>query len=88
MVGSSRYRNPDEDLPANFNANREHYYANLGWPLDPKSFLQTVKEDMDKALGQFDQTLPLRIKQFVLSIGIRMPVGLLPPCPRVQNRPG
>ena len=26
VVGANRYRNPDEDLPADFEANRDEYY--------------------------------------------------------------
>jgi hypothetical protein len=32
VVGANRYRNPDEDLPADFEAEREPYYATLNLP--------------------------------------------------------
>ena len=34
VFGANRYRNPDEDLPADFEAKRDTYYQGLGMPLD------------------------------------------------------
>ena len=34
VVGANRYRNPDEDLPADFAEQRTTHYAALGLPLD------------------------------------------------------
>ncbi|MCP3877260.1 MAG: hypothetical protein GY701_02530 [Sulfitobacter sp.] len=32
MVGADRYRNPDEDLPVDFDQRREDYYGKLNLP--------------------------------------------------------
>jgi hypothetical protein len=32
VVGADRYRNPDEDLPQDFDVRRESYYNDLGQP--------------------------------------------------------
>ena len=39
VVGADRYRNPDDDLPADFEAQREPYYQALDLPLDAGRFI-------------------------------------------------
>ena len=50
MVGANRYRNPDEDLPADFVANRDDYYQALGLSLDAERFIVELKTEMHEAL--------------------------------------
>ena len=50
VVGANRYRNPDEDLPADFEANRDEYYKALDLPLDADRFISQVQEEMRDAL--------------------------------------
>jgi hypothetical protein len=38
VVGANHYRNPDEDLPADFEEKRDTYYQALGMPLEAKTF--------------------------------------------------
>jgi len=42
VVGANRYRNPDEDLPANFEAQRKDYYAALSLPLPPSAAAKSL----------------------------------------------
>jgi hypothetical protein len=51
VVGANRYRNPDEDPPADFEANRDEYYKALDLPLDADRFISQVQEEMRTALG-------------------------------------
>ena len=51
VVGANRYRNPDEDLPADFEANRDEYYKALDLPLDADRFISQLQEEMREALG-------------------------------------
>ena len=46
IVGVHRYRNPDEDLPQDFEAHRQAYYEVLGLPLDPDTFITRLQEKM------------------------------------------
>jgi hypothetical protein len=39
VVGANRYRNPDEDLPADFEARRTAYYQALNLPADAEQFI-------------------------------------------------
>jgi len=58
VAGANRYRNPDEDLPADFDAQRIAHYQALGLPLDAFTFIEGLQEEMRGALAQFDQGLP------------------------------
>jgi TnpA family transposase len=57
VIGADRYRNPDEDLPADFDANRDDYYHALNLPLDADRFITQVQGEMREALGALDRGL-------------------------------
>jgi hypothetical protein len=57
-VGANKYRNPDDDLPQDFEMQREVYYRVLGQPLDAEEFVRTLQQQMVAALEAFDRTLP------------------------------
>jgi hypothetical protein len=57
VVGANRYRNPDEDLPADFEGNREAYYKALNLPLDADHFITQLQGEMREALGTLDAGL-------------------------------
>lgn len=38
VAGANHYRNPDEDLPVDFEEKRDTYYQALGMPLEAKTF--------------------------------------------------
>ena len=54
VVGANRYRNPDEDLPADFEVNRDEYYRALDLPLDADRFIAELQAEMRAALGALD----------------------------------
>ena len=58
IVGADRYRNPDEDLPSDFERRREEYYAALNQPQDPEAFVSALQQSMTESLSQLDQSLP------------------------------
>lgn len=58
IVGANRYRNPDEDLPANFDAQRAAYYQTLNLPLDADTFVTGLQQEMRATLATFDTGLP------------------------------
>lgn len=57
VVGANRYRNPDEDLPADFERNREDYYQALALPLDAEQFVTDRQAEMQEALSTLDAGL-------------------------------
>jgi TnpA family transposase len=57
VEGADRYRNPDEDLPADFEARRDEHYTALGLPRDADAFIVRVRAEMVEALATFDRGL-------------------------------
>ena len=57
VVGADRYRNPDEDLPNDFELHREENYKMLNQPLNSNDFIQNIKNGMYKALSELDHNI-------------------------------
>jgi len=51
VVGADRWRNPDQDLPADFAERREENYQELRKPLDPTVFISGIREEMRRELS-------------------------------------
>lgn len=51
VAGAGRFRNPDDDLPADFAERRAECYERLGLPADAKVFVAGVKTEMEDALA-------------------------------------
>jgi len=58
VEGADRYRNPAEDVPADFNAKRQMYYEALQLPLNGKTFVKALQAQMRQALQALNDTLP------------------------------
>src|SRR5205823_5012141 len=58
VVGANKYRNPDDDLPKDFEEKRTEYYEALGHPEKAEAFITTLRQQMIDALTSFDQALP------------------------------
>ena len=58
VVGAGKWRNPDEDLPADFEERRAENYAKLRKPLDPKAFTGQLRAEMEEALAGLNDRLP------------------------------
>jgi hypothetical protein len=58
VVGADRQRNPDEDLPADFEARRAEYYRELRKPLDAVAFTGPLREEMRAELAALQAALP------------------------------
>jgi len=57
VVGANRYGNPDDDLPTDFEVNRESYYKALKLPMDAERFIDDLQAEMDEALTTFNAGL-------------------------------
>jgi TnpA family transposase len=55
--GGNRWRNPDDDLPGDFETAREVHYAALRQPLDPAAFVNDLRQRMTAALTGLDRGL-------------------------------
>jgi len=58
VVGADRYRNPDDDVPADFELRREEYYAALKLPLAPDAFIDALRNELDGALRMLNDGMP------------------------------
>ena len=58
VVGANRYRNPDDDVPADFEAQRTPYYQALNLPLEADRFIADLQAEMRQALHTLDAGLP------------------------------
>lgn len=57
IEGSYLYRNPERDLPKDFEENRQYYYDLLGLPLDVDSFVNPLKEGLHKNLKALNDSM-------------------------------
>ena len=89
VKSAARYRNPDEDLPADFNAKRIEYYADLHKPLSADEFIATQKKEMQDALTMLDQSMPKNQKVKIITRNGKpwIKVSPLDPQPEPKNLP-
>ncbi|OEV04601.1 Tn3 family transposase [Streptomyces oceani] len=57
VVGANRWRNPEDDLPADFEDNRDVHYAALGQPQDADEFITALQGRLRTSLDRFEQAL-------------------------------
>jgi hypothetical protein len=58
VAGADKWRNPAEDLPADFEDRRVEHYQALRKPLDPTAFIDELGEQMRTELDALHQALP------------------------------
>ncbi|MEO0521194.1 MAG: Tn3 family transposase, partial [Cyanobacteria bacterium P01_A01_bin.116] len=66
VEGAKRYRNPDDDLPQDFEAKRKQYYHDLQQPLEARPFIDQLQAEMTEALTEFNWGLPENPKVKIL----------------------
>ena len=57
VVGAGRWRNPEDDLPGDFELNRDVHYAALRQPTDPTTFIDDLRERLTGALDRLQRAL-------------------------------
>ncbi|MEN8906986.1 MAG: Tn3 family transposase [Clostridiales bacterium] len=57
VLGADRYRNPDEDLPTDFEKNREENYKALKQPLESEKFINDIRQTMYNSLKKLDNNI-------------------------------
>jgi TnpA family transposase len=86
VTGADRYRNPDEDLPADFDQRRDAYYQALNQPTDADEFIRQVQEELRAALAALDADVPTNPQVRILRQGQgRIVVTPLPAQPEPPN---
>ena len=66
VMGADRYRNPDEDLPNDFEFNREENYKILNKPLNADIFIENLKDKMYKSLDRLNSNISKNSKVKIL----------------------
>ncbi len=89
VVGANRYRNPEQDLPTDFEQQKEVYYQALSQPTDVEEFISSLQEKMSLGLEQLDKGLSQNSSVKVLAKNngwIRLsPFDALPKPPNLQH---
>ncbi|QND54544.1 DUF4158 domain-containing protein (plasmid) [Phyllobacterium sp. 628] len=58
VVGADRYRNPDDDLPRDFDDKRASYYSALNLTQDARTFTAIIKAEMERELRLLNAEMP------------------------------
>jgi hypothetical protein len=58
VVGANRYRNPDEDLPVDFESQRNRYYQALNLPLESARFIADLQTEMRERVATLSRSRP------------------------------
>jgi len=58
VVGAKTWRNPEADLPPDFDLHRDVHYSAIALPHDPAEFVTTLRERLEKSLATFARELP------------------------------
>ncbi len=65
--GAQRFRNPDDDLPQDFEVRREDYYDALKQPRDGARYVATVRHALEDALTKLNASLPTNPKVRIMT---------------------
>lgn len=65
--GAYRYRNPNEDIPQDFDSRREYYYKTLNLPMDADAFIQKLQDDLRQNLQALNDNIPRNNKVKILN---------------------
>jgi hypothetical protein len=57
VASAGRWRDPDEDLPRDFEARRAEHYGELRKPLNPREFVDQLREEMTAELMVLDEEI-------------------------------
>jgi TnpA family transposase len=59
VPGANRWQNPEDDLPPDFEDNRDVHYDAIRQPQDPEKFIEALQKELREALTRFDTALEL-----------------------------
>ena len=78
VVGANRYRNPDDDLPTDFESKRQIYYQALTLPEDVETFIESLQQQMAEGLEKLDKGMPKNQGVAILTKGNKGLIRLSP----------
>jgi len=65
--GADKYRNPDEDLPKDFDLRKDEYYSAINQPLNVDDFIEKIRSSMKDSLSKLNKTIPKNEKVKILN---------------------
>lgn len=84
VVGSRRYRNPEDDLPQDFEERKAAYFEDLGIPIDAKAFTASLREELTQHLKTLDERLTSNPKVSIVPIKVGHKISLTPFEPQAE----
>lgn len=86
VVGADRYRNPDDDLPKDFEAKRAAYYGALNLTPDARAFTHEIRAELERELRLLNAEIPRNDKVRILWRGEnRISITPFQPLPEPQG---
>jgi TnpA family transposase len=67
VEGAYRYRDPEEDLPQDFDLRKEYYYKTLDLPMDPDDFIRQLQGSLEQNLQQLNNSIFLNNKVKIIT---------------------
>jgi hypothetical protein len=66
VAGAAHFRNPEDDLPRDFEQHRATYYADLNQPLSADEFVASLKTQLTTALASFERFMAKKPKDVTI----------------------
>ncbi|WP_197535289.1 Tn3 family transposase [Mesorhizobium japonicum] len=86
VVGADHYRNPDDDLPKDFESRRAAYYNALNLTSDARAFTRKIQAELERELRLLNAELPRNDKARILWRGEnRISITPFQPLPEPQG---
>ena len=67
VEGAYRFRDPEEDLPKDFDLRPEYYYKMLNLPMDASVFVKSLQDSLNQHLQELNDTIPTNNKVKIVS---------------------
>lgn len=68
VVGSRRYRDPEDDLPQDFEDRKATYFEDLGIPMDAKAFTASLREELANHLKALDERMSANTRVKIVQV--------------------
>ena len=86
VIGANRYRNPEEDLPKDFDERRGIYYKALELPQESKVFIDVIKNTLQASVSELNKSISKnKYVKILEKSGGWIAVSPLPPQPEPEN---
>jgi len=66
VTGAAQFRNPEDDLPRDFEQHRATYYADLNQPLSADEFVASLKTQLTTTLASFERFMAKKPKDVAI----------------------